>query len=93
MARGTRTLRGDEFELDVSSLVQQPIQNRIHSSYAETDDTVEQWPNTEVSSPDRLVTLGSGRLDPFFQYPIIMGRRENELYDHRKLYCFVVKHT
>ena len=88
MAQGIRRLREDEFELDVSPLLQRPIENAVHSLYAETDDAEERWPNTEISSPEPFADLGSGRSDPFFQYPIRMGCRENELYDHRKCYCF-----
>jgi hypothetical protein len=89
MTRGTRTLRENEFEIDVSPLLQQPIQNTVYPSYSETDNTQEQWSNAKVPSPRSFGNLGSGRSDPFFQYPIRMGRRENELYDHRECHHLV----
>jgi hypothetical protein len=86
--RGIRPLREDEVELDVSPLLQRSVQNTTQASHTKTDDTEGCRPDIEVVSQSLTTNLGSGRSDPFFQYPIRMGRREHELYDHRELHRF-----
>jgi hypothetical protein len=39
--------------------------------------------NEGVIVPNLVNNLGVSRVDPFFQYPVRMGHRERELYDHR----------
>jgi hypothetical protein len=68
----------NEIELDITPLLQashrDPGTLRIHQ--AEFSD--------QGSSQDLLTILDASRLDPFFQYPIPMGNRERQLYDHRE---------
>jgi hypothetical protein len=76
--------RKNEIELDVTPLLQQPA---AHYDGVTLNGLTE--PSQAVQFDEEpifsLVTaLDASRLDPFFQYPIRMGLRERELYDHRK---------
>ena len=80
--------RRNEIELDVTPLLQQSAQNDVRLQEVEHDQeshqTLSHAEDTGTVSLTPATTLGYGRMDPFFQYPITMGRRESELYDHRK---------
>jgi len=81
--------RRNEIELDVTPLLRQSAtrndprlleaehNQESHQELAYGEDT-----GTVSVSP--VTTLRYSRMDPFFQYPITMGRQERELYDHRK---------
>jgi hypothetical protein len=79
--------RRNEIELDISSL---PLRATTDTqTHATTEQSMALF-ETAVSStlPN---ALSASRLDPFFQYPITMGRRERELYDHRQLNFGTIK--
>ncbi|ORY05156.1 hypothetical protein BCR34DRAFT_48449 [Clohesyomyces aquaticus] len=80
--QGTRPLRENEFELNVSPLLRPSEESAAQASHSNTGDTVECWPNTNAASQTLNTNPGSSFTDPFFQYPIMMGRREHELYEH-----------
>jgi hypothetical protein len=73
--------RRNEIELDIGPLLQRSAQND------ETLLDVEQSGDHQASS-SLITALNISRLEPFFQYPIRMGYRERELYDHRTLTRF-----
>ena len=83
--------RKNEIELDVTPLLQ--------GSAPQFEGEVSNKANYESNQARRLddgsssslvTTLSVSRLDPFFQYPIRMGHRERELYDHRKLRLLII---
>jgi len=69
---------------------------QIETEQIETEQIETEQIETEQSETDRarpgvgeisqspVTFLSISRTDPFFQYPIIMGHRENELYNHRE---------
>jgi hypothetical protein len=70
--------RKNEIEVDISPLLKKSVQS--------TNGGV--W-DAEQSGACQARTslftfLGASHLDPFVQYPIEMGYRERELYDHRE---------
>lgn len=71
--------RKNEIELDITPLLQTPAQDRWAGWNAEQSRAADEWTTPSVITP-----LGVSRVDPFFQYPIIMNHRERELCDHRK---------
>ena len=84
-----RGVRRNEIELNVSPLLQGPVRNpgqaleteQIETEQSETDRA---RPGVGEISQSPVTFLSISRTDPFFQYPIIMGHRENELYNHRE---------
>ena len=80
--------RRNEIELDVTPLLQQSVQNDARLLEADDDQESHQalpyGEDTGSVSLTPTTSLCYSRMDPFFQYPIKMDRRERELYDHRK---------
>jgi hypothetical protein len=77
--------RKNEIELDVTPLLQRTTGQYDGVALNDGHNEPNQAQNLEEGVCLNLVTtLGASRLDPFFQYPIRMGSRERELYDHRE---------
>ena len=80
--------RRNEIELDITPLLQRSAQHDTRLVEVDQDQESHQsLPHGEdvgVVSLAPATTLCYSRMDPFFQYPIKMGHRERELYDHRK---------
>lgn len=81
--------RRNEIELDITPLLQQSTQNDSSLLEAQHNQDSHQGiaygEDTGAVALAPVTTLCYSRVDPFFQYPIKMGHRERELYDHRKL--------
>jgi hypothetical protein len=75
--------RKNEIELDITPLLQQSAQNEAEQDQ-ESHQALSHAEDTGTVSLAPATNLCYSRMDPFFQYPIRMGRRERELYDHRK---------
>jgi hypothetical protein len=75
--------RRNEIELDITPLLQQSTRNDARLLEAVHDQDSHQ-PLAHGENAGVVTTLCYSRMDPFFQYPIEMGHRERELYDHRK---------
>lgn len=81
--------RRNEIELDITPLLPQSA-TRNDTRLLEAEHNQE--PHQELAygedagavSLSPVTALRCSRMDPFFQYPITMGRQERELYDHRK---------
>lgn len=95
--RTDRPRRKNEIELDITPLLERSaamaamaagaaraiapwdqVQARSSGTSREEGDEIQQRP------PSPATVLGASRVDPFFRYPIQMGLRERELYNHRK---------
>ncbi|KAF2095416.1 hypothetical protein NA57DRAFT_79143 [Rhizodiscina lignyota] len=68
--------RKNEIELDISPLLQRTAESNGRTSSAERKA------EGEATPPSPTTPLSVSRLDPFFKYPVSMGHRERELYDH-----------
>jgi hypothetical protein len=80
--------RKNEIELDISSLLEQSSQQARDTADVEHSEAELAEPCNEeemLPLPSLETSLSVSRVDPFFQYPIAMGHRERELYDHGKL--------
>jgi len=80
--------RRNEIELDITPLLQRSAQNDTRLLEVGDGQGSFQAPthgeDTSIASLSPVTALSVSRMDPFFQYPIKMGLRERELYDHRK---------
>ena len=83
-ASGIRGVRRNEIELDISPLLQGPARNPGQALETEQSETDRARPGVGEISQSPVTFLSVSRTDPFFQYPIRMGHREHELYNHRE---------
>ena len=81
-ASGIRGARRNEIELDISPLLEVTVGNYEQVIATEDDETHQAESSIHEIPPGPATTLSISRADPFFQYPIGMGHRELELYDH-----------
>jgi hypothetical protein len=77
-------VRRNGIELDVSPLLQGLARNFGQALETEQSETVRARPGGGQNSQSPVTFLSVSRIDLFFQYPIKMGHREHELYNHRE---------
>jgi hypothetical protein len=77
--QGTRATRPNEIELDISRLLPQYM-SVCHAELA--PENVESQARNGTRPPSVMDALSSFRFDPFSHYPINMGLRQRQLYEH-----------